>query len=195
MQPSWLPLVLMSVFNRTSLDSDFEQKLVEACKRGERSAQQSLYNRYSRAMYNTCVRMLRSEADAEDALQMAFVEVFMKLDSFRSESTIGAWIKRIVINTCINHLKKRRLATVDWDERIPEPQEAWDDSAEQSYEVARIRKAMEDLPDGYRTVFSLYLIEGYDHAEIGQILNISEATSKSQYSRARQKIREMLHEG
>lgn len=195
MQPSWSLLVFTIVFNRTSVDSDLEQQLVEGCKRGERSAQQSLYNRYSKAMYNTCLRMLRTEADAEDALQMAFVEVFTKLDSFRFESTIGAWIKRIVVNTCINHLKKRRLMTVDWDERIPEPQENAEETADRQYEVDRIRSAITDLPDGYRTVFSLYLLEGYDHAEIGQILNISEATSKSQYSRARQRIREMLQEG
>jgi len=193
MQPSGLPLVFTAVFNRTSLDPDLEQQLVEACIRGDRSAQLSLYNRYSKAMYNTCLRMLRSEADAEDALQTAFVEVFGKLDSFRFESTLGAWIKRIVVNTCINHLKKRRLVTIDWDEQIPEPQvasEEYDD--DHNLEVDRIRKAILELPDGYRTVFSLYLLEGYDHAEIGQILNISETTSKSQYSRARQKLRQIL---
>lgn len=193
MQPSGLPLVFTAVFNRTSLDPDLEQQLVEACIRGDRSAQLSLYNRYSKAMYNTCLRMLRSEADAEDALQTAFVEVFGKLDSFRFESTLGAWIKRIVVNTCINHLKKRRLVTIDWDEQIPEPQvasEEYDD--DHNLEVERIRKAILELPDGYRTVFSLYLLEGYDHAEIGQILNISETTSKSQYSRARQKLRQIL---
>jgi RNA polymerase sigma-70 factor (ECF subfamily) len=139
--------------------------------------------------------MLKIDADAEDALQNAFVDVFTKLDSFRYESTIGAWIKRIVVNTCINHLKKRRLITSDWDESIPEPQDVTTDTGEQDFQVKRIKKAMEDLPDGYRTVFSLYLLEGYDHAEIGEILSISEATSKSQFSRAKQRIREMLEEG
>ncbi len=188
--------VLTVVFNQTSLNPDFEQqKLVEACKRGDRNAQHRLYHQYSRAMYNTCLRMLKIDADAEDALQNAFVDVFTKLDSFRYESTIGAWIKRIVVNTCINHLKKRRLITSDWDESIPEPQDVTTDTGEQEFQVKRIKKAMEDLPDGYRTVFSLYLLEGYDHAEIGEILSISEATSKSQFSRAKQRIREMLEEG
>ena len=194
MQPSLLSLVITVVFNRTTLDSDFEKQLVESCRRGDRKAQHTLYSRYSRAMYNTCFRMLKSEADAEDALQNAFIEVFMKLDSYRFESTIGAWIKRIVINTCINHLKKRRLMTVDWDERVPEPEDDPVDTSDQEYQVEKVKKAIETLPDGYRVVLSLYLLEGYDHAEIGEILNISEATSKSQYSRARQKVRSMLIE-
>lgn len=193
MQPSSGPAVLTVVFNQTSLNPDFEQqKLVEACKRGDRNAQHRLYHQYSRAMYNTCLRMLKIDADAEDALQNAFVDVFTKLDSFRYESTIGAWIKRIVVNACINHLKKRRLITTDWDESIPEPQDSVNDFGELELQVGRIKRAMLDLPDGYRTVFSLYLLEGYDHAEIGEILNISEATSKSQFSRAKQRIREML---
>jgi RNA polymerase sigma-70 factor (ECF subfamily) len=196
MQPSFGVPVFTIVFNQTALNPDFEQqKLVEACKRGERSAQHRLYNQYSKAMFNTCLRMLKIEADAEDALQNAFIDVFTKLDSFRYESTIGAWIKRIVINTCINHLKKRKLQTTDWDESIPIPVETVTDHSEQEYQVGKIKRAMEELPDGYRVVFSLYLLEGYDHAEIGEILHISEATSKSQFSRAKQRIREILEEG
>jgi RNA polymerase sigma factor (sigma-70 family) len=195
MQPAVHSLVFTIVFNQTSLNPDTEQQqLVEGCKRGDRRAQQRLYNQYSRAMYNTCLRMLKIEADAEDALQNAFLDVFTKIDSFRYESTIGAWIKRIVVNTCINHLKKRRLLTTDWDESIPVPDETAPDTSEQEYQVSRIKSAMEDLPDGYRVVFSLYLLEGYDHAEIGEILHISEATSKSQFSRAKQRVREMLEE-
>ena len=190
-------LVVISIdFNQTTLNSDPKQQLlVEACKRGDRTAQHQLYHLYHKAMFNTCLRMLKVDADAEDALQNAFIDVFTKLDSFRYESTIGAWIKRIVVNTCINHLKKRKLLTTEWDERIPEPPESNYESEEQNFQVDRIKKAMHELPDGYRTVFSLYLLEGYDHAEIGEILNISEATSKSQFSRAKQKMRELLKEG
>jgi RNA polymerase sigma-70 factor (ECF subfamily) len=182
----------MGVYNQTSLNQEFEQQLVEACKRGDRAAQHTLYNKYSKAMYNPCLRMLKVQADSEDVLQNAFVDVFLKLDSYRFESTIGAWIKRIVINACINHLKKRRMNLTEWDERTPEPQESQVDEAEQKYKVERIRNAIGELPDGYRTVLSLYLFEGYDHSEIGEILDISEATSKSQYSRARRRVREML---
>jgi RNA polymerase sigma-70 factor (ECF subfamily) len=138
--------------------------------------------------------MLRVEADAEDALQNAFIDVFTKLHSYRYESTIGAWIKRIMVNTCINHLKKRKLNTSDWDESISAPPDDLGDDGETQYQVGRIKKALQELPDGYRVVFSLYLLEGYDHGEIGEILQISEATSKSQFSRAKQRIREMLND-
>ena len=182
----------MGVYNQTSLNSDFERQLVEACRRGDRSAQHKLYNRYAKAMYNTCLRMVRVQADAEDVLQNAFVDVFLKLDSYRFESTIGAWIKRIVINACLNHLKKRRMIITDWDERVPAIVESQEERGDQEYQLHRVRRAIEDLPDGYRTVLSLYLLEGYDHAEISEILEISEATSKSQYSRAKQRVRDML---
>lgn len=171
---------------------------MEACKSGGRNAQFRLYRQYSRAMYNICLRMVGSEADAEDILQNAFVDVFTKLNSFRYQSTIGAWIKRIVINNCINFLKKRKLHTMDWDDtRIDvEDSGAWDaeEYGNTMETVASIKQAMLKLPDGYRTVFSLYLLEGYDHAEIADILSISEATSKSQFSRARAKLKALMKE-
>ena len=175
-----------------------ERQLVDACKSGDRNAQFRLYQQYSRAMYNICLRMVRSDADAEDILQNAFVDVFTKLDSFRYQSTIGAWIKRIVINNCINFLKKRRLDTLQWDDVEYEVHEngdhAFDDESRDEENLVAVKRAMLALPDGYRTVFSLYLLEGYDHAEIGEILGISEATSKSQFSRAKKKLLEMMKE-
>lgn len=170
-------------------------KLVEACKRQDRRAQQQLYSQYARAMYNICLRMMGNEADAEDMLQNAFVDVFLKINSYRSEATIGAWIKRIVINTCINHLKKRRLDTTEWDDRIGDQSLETDYNAQDaSLSVDMVKKAMAELPDGYRAVFSLYLIEGYDHKEIADIMGVTEATSKSQFSRAKKKMREILAE-
>ena len=142
-------------------------------------------------MYNTALRMVRHPHDAEDVLQSIFIEVFTKLDSFRYESSIGAWIKRITVNKCINFLKSRRLSfselTVGADRA--EEQEPESDPV---YSVEKVNNAIADLPDGYRVVFSLYAIEGYDHEEIGQILGVTEATSKSQYSRAKAKLRETL---
>lgn len=171
-------------------------ELVNACKRGDRSAQHQLYSQYAKAMYNICLRMVRNQADAEDLLQNAFIDVFTKIDSYRFESTIGAWIKRIVINTCINHFKKRRLEIQQWDERIADqPMEETDGEYEdRKLNVQKVHSAMEKLPTGYRTVFSLYLLEGYDHKEIAQVLDISEATSKSQYSRAKNKVRQLISE-
>lgn len=174
---------------------DLHADLIQGCLRGERQAQQELYRLYSRAMYNVCLRMLRTEADAEDVLQHSFVDVFTKLHTFRSQSTIGSWIKRIVVNNCINHLKKQRVRFDELDERVAghlEDEEYEPPDEQQQFQVQRIKQAMHQLPDGYRAVFSLYLLEGYDHQEIAEILGISEATSKSQFSRARQKIRALL---
>lgn len=165
--------------------------LIERCREGRRDAQFELYRLYSRAMYNTALRMLRHPHDAEDVLQSVFVEVYSKLESFRYESSIGAWMKRITINKCINFLKSRKLALTELTathDRAEQPEPV----QEQPYTVEKINKAIEQLPDGYRVVFSLYAIEGYDHEEIGQILGVTEATSKSQYSRAKAKLREML---
>ena len=144
-------------------------------------------------MYNTALRMVGKSGDAEDLLQNAFTEVFMKLDSFRGESTIGAWIKRIVVNKCINFLKLRRIQFAELSAAHGEP--IADETPEESVPkatVERIHRAIGELPDGYRVVFSLYVLEGYDHEEISQILGISEQTSKSQFSRAKAKLREAL---
>lgn len=146
-------------------------------------------------MYNICLRMLNDQKDAEDLLQQSFIDVFTKLDSFRFESSIGAWIKRIVVNNCINFLKKRRLNIQSLeDERVVGFAENPDnDVHDNQLSVQEVKKALAQLPDGYRVVFTLYMFEGYDHKEIADILNITEATSKSQYSRAKQKLREMLN--
>ena len=159
--------------------------------RGNRKAQFELYRLYSQAMYNICLRMVNNDLDAEDLLQQSFVDVFTKMDSFRYESSIGAWIKRIVVNNCINFLKKRRLLTESLDNRFH--QVAEDMPLEKAkVNVGAIQRAIEKLPHGYRVVFTLYLFEGYDHKEIGEILEITEATSKSQYSRAKKKLKDLL---
>ncbi len=167
------------------------REIVEKCMRGNRKAQFELYRLYSRAMYNICLRMINDDLDAEDLLQQSFVDVFTKMNSFRYESSIGAWIKRIVVNNCINFLKKRRLKIESLDDRYHHvAQEVPIDGL--VLNVNTINSAICKLPDGYRAVFNLYLFEGYDHQEIGQILDITEATSKSQYSRAKRKLRDLL---
>ena len=171
--------------------SDIHRDLVEDCKKGQRKAQFELYQLYSKAMFNICLRMVKNEADAEDMLQNSFIDVFTKLDSFRFQSTIGAWIKRIVVNNCINFLKKRRLYFEEIDDRIGDREDTPTEE-EPRLSVQAIKDAIFQLPDGYRVVFSLYQTEGYDHKEIAEILNVSEQTSKSQYSRARKKLRELL---
>lgn len=141
--------------------------------------------------------MLNNREEAEDLLQDSFVDAFMKLDSFRYESSFGAWLKRLVINHCINWINRKKveltypeeLANMDGEDEEPK------DYEEIQYNVQKIHRAMEQLPDGYRITFSLYALEGYDHKEISEILGITESTSKSQYLRAKQKIYEIIKSG
>ncbi len=152
-----------------------------------------MYKRYCDAMYNVCYRILGSEPEAEDALQESFVDVFRRLDTFRGEASLGAWIKRIVINHCLNELKRRKIVFESIDDQHKEiVTEDTDDDDDVEYEVKRVKEAIMKLPDGYRQVLTLYLIEGYDHSEIATILGIQETGSKSQYSRARARLREIL---
>lgn len=173
--------------------SQAEARLVSQCLAGRRPAQEALYRQYADAMYNICYRMMAHAGEAEDVLQDAFVEVFRHLDRFRGDSTLGAWIKRIVINHCLNALKRRKIQFAELQEthgEVPEDEPADEDAIELS--VTRVRDAILRLPDGYRQVLTLYLLEGYDHGEIAEILGIGEAGSKSQYSRARARLRAML---
>lgn len=167
--------------------------MIESCKRGDVRAQYQLYSLYNRAMFNICYRMTNQQEEAEDLLQESFTYAFSKLGSFRFESSFGAWLKRIVVNTCINHLKKKRVDLVYTEQHDdPPPDNDVIDYEDIRFKVDSVMKAVEKLPEGYRIVFSLYLLEGYDHSEIAGILGVSESTSKSQFLRAKMKIKEML---
>ncbi len=148
-----------------------------------------LYKQYSKAMYNLAYRMMNNREDAEDILQETFTECFRKIETFRFESTFGAWLKSILLNRCINQIRKKKAELVYY-ENIPAI--ASEDEEEIIYDTDKIFKGIEQLPDGYRIVLTLYLLEGYDHTEISQIMGISESTSKSQYSRAKEKLRNIL---
>lgn len=168
---------------------------VEASIAGNAWAQQKLYNQYARQMFSLCLTMLKNKEEAEDVLQDAFVMAFKNLKYYRKESTFGAWLKRIVINTCINALKKRKIDSLSWNDDLEfkapiEVEEV--DFEDELLQVAQIKQGIRQLSAGYRTIISLYLLEGYDHREIAEILNISESTSKSQYMRARIKLKEIL---
>lgn len=172
-----------------------ESSLIALCLQGNRKAQYDLYKRYCDAMYNVCYRMLGNESEAEDILQESFIDIFRKLDSFRHESSLGSWIKKIVINHCLNVFKKRRIRFEEISEQAGQvAEEEFHENEEIVYEVKKVKDAILKLPDGYRQVLSLYLIEGYDHAEIADILGIQETGSKSQYSRAKAKLRALLSE-
>ena len=172
------------------------ETLIHECKRQNRKAQRELYQRYAEAMFHLCLRLMPSQADAEDALQEAFVKAFRKIGQFSFEAAFGAWLKRIVVNQCMDQLRKdQKRIWLHKDEELPEGE--YEDPAQalpEGLSVDIVRKAIKALPDGFRTVLTLYLLEGYDHQEIGEVLGISPSTSKSQYSRAKAKLRGLLGE-
>ena len=169
------------------------QALVEKCKSGHSSSQYQLYSLYVDAMYNVGMRMLGNKEDAEDIVQESFISAFKNLGGFNYESTFGAWLKRIVINKSINYLKAKRIPVVPMEnhefhlhEEPPEHTGAVD--------IKKVKLGIERLPSGYKQILNLYLIEGYDHMEIGEVLGISTSTSKSQYHRAKKKLLEIINE-
>lgn len=170
-------------------DINIHAPLIEECKKGISRAQFKLYNQYSKAMYNVAYRMMNNREDAEDMLQETFIECFRNISTFRFESTFGAWLKTILINRCINQLRKKKADLIFYETL---PVNFTEEETETEYDTGKVFKGIEQLPDGYRIVLTLYLLEGYDHTEIAQILGISESTSKSQYSRAKDKLRSIL---
>jgi len=174
---------------------EIHRDIIEGCKNGKQREQYKLYQLYSKAMFNVCFRMMNNREEAEDMLQESFTDAFHRLHSFRYDSTFGHWLKRIVVNNCINELKRKKADLSYFDDM------AWfennEDTKEEIYgnglTIEHVKKAMTHLPNGSRLIFSLYLLEGYDHVEISQILNISESNSKSQYMRAKRKIKELLN--
>ena len=174
------------------VDKHFD--LVGECKKGSRKAQYDLYKLYSKAMFNVALRILNDDDEAADVLQEAFIDAFGRIGDFRQETTFGLWMKQIVINKAISQLRKRKTNLVPIDEVNVEdiPAEESPDMEELELQVRQVRSAIQQLPDGYRVVLSLYLLEGYDHEEISHILKISENTSRTQYMRARRKLVEIL---
>jgi len=143
-------------------------------------------------MYNVGYRITGNEEDAEDVLQESFVSAFRNLDSYRGDASFGSWLKKIVINKAINVLKKRKWELMPEDKEFDVPEEESEQEYLPGLSVDRVREAIQQLPDGYRSVLSLYLLEGYDHQEIAEIMGITESTSKSQLNRAKNKLREKL---
>jgi RNA polymerase sigma-70 factor (ECF subfamily) len=170
-----------------------ELLLITACREGDRKAQHRLYQLYARQMYAICMRYVSDPDDAQDILQEGFVAIYRHLDSFRGENRLFFWMRTVMVNTALNFLrrtKKKRELTDTLDEGL---QVADTDTAEMGdLSVEDCMKAVSTLSEGYRTVFNLYAVEGYSHAEIGALLGISEGTSKSQYSRAIKHLRTRL---
>jgi RNA polymerase sigma-70 factor (ECF subfamily) len=162
-----------------------EHKLVKDCLREKGSAQRQLYERFAPPMLGVCYRYTKSMTDAEDVLQEGFIKVFKNLHQYKAEGELGAWIRRIMVTTAINYLKKNaryqsELLFTD------EPLHAVStDTPELRLEAKELAALIRQLPPGYQTIFNLHAVEGYTHVQIGEMLGIQEGTSRSQYARAR----------
>jgi RNA polymerase sigma-70 factor (ECF subfamily) len=177
---------------------NIHQDLIDGCKNGDQKAQFQIYKLYYKAMFNTSLRIVSDTMEAEDIMQEAFLSAFEKIDSYSGTVSFGAWLKKIVINRSLDAVSKQKAIFEDIDTHY-ELQEESGNTDEKSFELeqkmSEVKKAIENLPDGYRIILSLYLLEGYDHDEIAEILNISSSTSRSQLSRAKQKLLNELSNG
>ena len=174
---------------------DIHIHLVEKARKNDRESQFELYKLYSRGMLNVSYRIVGNIEEAEDVLQESFTNAFNKIDKYRGESTFGSWLKRIVVNNSLTVVKKRKFETSDIDDLdhgafFEDEDEYLDDELD----IDKVKSAINLLPKGFKMVLSLYLLEGYDHKEIGDIMEISESTSKSQFNRAKKKLRLILKE-
>jgi len=168
-----------------------EKSLIENCINGNRKSQKELYDMFSAKMYAICLRYAKNQMDAEDILQDAFVKLFNNLHKFRGEGSFEGWVRRIFVNTAIEHLRRNNMKFSDsegFENSIADKQKSALDSL---YEKDLINTSMK-LSEGYRTVFNLYAVEGYSHKEIALKLGITESTSKSQFSRAKAILRDVL---
>jgi len=158
------------------------------CQNGDEEAYGLLYNATSRSVFNAILRLMKSREDAEDILQETYIAAFNAIDTFQSNASITTWIKRIGINKSLNALKKRQLNFADIEtEAVVEEEIDYN-----QFEAIDVAKSISDLPDGYRIVMSLYLLEGYTHEEIANELKLSISTSKSQYHRGKKRLKEQL---
>ncbi len=177
--------------------TDASSAIVERCKKGERRAYYELYNLYSKTMFNISLRILNNTVEAEEVLQDSFLKAFEKIEMYDSKFSFGIWLKRIVINGSIDVLKKRKIILVPLDEvrYTHEKQNEYEynlDEAPENFDVETIKKYVAQLPDGYRTILSLFVFDDFTHNEIATLLGISEGTSKSQYNRAKKKLIELI---
>lgn len=161
---------------------------------GDRAAQKDLYNLYAKAMFNTACRITGNEMDGEDVLQESFVSAFQNIRSYKGTASFGSWLKRIVVNNSINLVNKRRLVFEEIQDHHKEEVVEHNEQADLNYDVAMVQEGISRLPEGYRMVLTLYLLEGYDHKEIAEVLGVTESTSKSQFNRSKKKLKEILRE-
>ena len=165
--------------------------LIEGCKAGDRKMQEMLYKQSSAKMFAICLRYARDRMEAEDSLQMGYIKIFQNLKNYRGDGSFEGWMKRVMVNTAIESYRKnlKNLQLVQLDTVFESPATGFDFS---KLGMQDLLKLIQQLADGYRLVFNMYIIEGYTHKEIAQTLGISESASKSQLSRARAILKEKI---
>jgi RNA polymerase sigma-70 factor (ECF subfamily) len=176
-----------------------EAQAIERAKNGDAEAFEVLYNLHKRRVYSLCLRMTANTAQAEDLTQEAFLQLFRKIGTFRGESAFSTWLHRMAVNVVLMHLRKKGLPVVSLEETIETEEEAprkelgaQDPVLAGSVDRLQLQRAVEDLPPGYRTIFVLHDVEGYEHNEIAGLVGCSIGNSKSQLHKARMKLREFL---
>jgi RNA polymerase sigma factor (sigma-70 family) len=174
---------------------NIHQDLIDACKRGDRGSQFKIYKLYYKAMYNTSLRIVNDTAEAEDIMQESFLGAFQRIDSYTGEGSFGSWLKRIVINNSLDSLRRNKESISIEEEALDFP-EIVEESREEEIKLQAdaIREVIGLLPEEYRVVISLFLLEGYDHEEISEILDISNNLSRTRFVRAKQKVLQLLKE-
>ncbi len=173
----------------------FHTDLIEKCKQNNRIAQLQLYNQYCDGMFVVAMRFVKDTLEAEDIVQEAFIKAFTKLHQYKAEVSFGAWLKRIVINKSIDLLKSKKQQLLELDEvHLKVVDGSYEDEwlVDDMITLDDVKEAIEELPDKYQYVVMLYLIEGYDHQEIAEILNITEVASRTQLSRGKAQLKELL---
>jgi len=169
-----------------------EEAILQGCLKNHAAAQRELYQRYSPKMLAVCFRFAHNREDAEDMLQDGFIKVFLQMHTFQSKGAFEGWIRRIMVHTCINHLKKNKRFNESVDLIQASSAQVREESIPSIVQAKQIVDCIRLLPIGYRTVLNLYAIEGYSHKEISGMLDIEESTSRSQYTRARQMLEDIL---
>lgn len=169
-----------------------EEAILQGCLQNNAASQRELYSRYSPKMLAVCYRFAHNREDAEDMLQEGFIKVFSQIHTFRNQGAFEGWIRRIVVHTCINHLKKNKRFNESVDLIHANSLQVREESVPSIVQAKQIVESIRLLPMGYRTVLNLYAIEGYSHKEIAEMLDIEESTSRSQYTRAKQMLEDVL---
>jgi RNA polymerase sigma-70 factor (ECF subfamily) len=175
-----------------SQTKQIHHSIIQRCRKNDAKAQMELYKLYSKAMFLIAKRYVKDDFVAEDVMQDAFIKAFKKIDSYKGEVTFGAWMKRIVINQSIDELKKKRLEIVSINHETHQVLDDDNWQVEDKTKMEHIVNCIQELKEKYRVVLSLYLLEGYDHQEISQILGITEVTSRTNLLRGKRKLQEQL---